>query len=49
MLPTDTEGYKEAQRILQRYNPRSIAKDLTGVNYFEGLEAENKRFVPFNG
>jgi manganese-dependent ADP-ribose/CDP-alcohol diphosphatase len=47
MQPEECAGYKEASRLLERHNKNFLSQGK--VNYFDGLEGLNKRFVPFNG
>ena len=49
MLPKDSEGYREAARILKQQNPNDVLGKEGAVNFFEGLKGEEMRFVPFNG
>ena len=47
-LPKHTPGYKEAAQVLTEKNPNPVLSDEP-CNFFEGLEGEGMRFVPFNG
>ena len=47
-LPKHTHGYKEAAKVLTEKNPNPVLSDEP-CNFFEGLEGEGMRFVPFNG
>ena len=47
-LPRHTHGYKEAAKVLTEKNPNPVLSDEP-CNFFEGLEGEGMRFVPFNG
>ena len=47
MQKEDEWGYQEAHRILKRHNKNFQTQGT--VNFFEGLEGLEQRFVPFNG
>jgi len=49
MNPQDSEGYREAERILRKHNPNDVIGGEGNVNFFEGLSGESLRYVPFNG
>ena len=47
MQDEESAGYQEAYRILSRHNKNFLTQGK--VDYFEGLEGLERRFVPFNG
>jgi len=49
MQHEDSEGYKEAANLLNQHNPNDVLGKQGSVNYFEGLEGDKLRYVPFNG
>ena len=49
MQSKDSEGYMEAVRLMKKHNPNDVISGQGNVNYFEGLEGNQMRFVPFNG
>ena len=47
MQPRDSAGYRAAAALFAKHNPNDV---LGGpCNFFEGLEGDAMRFVPFNG
>jgi manganese-dependent ADP-ribose/CDP-alcohol diphosphatase len=44
-------GYAAAERLIEAHNPKCMAAMREGrtVDYFDGLDEENLRYVPFNG
>ena len=48
MQPRDSAGYRAAAALFAKHNPNDVLGDRP-CNFFEGLEGDAMRFVPFNG
>eukprot|EP00656_Telonema_subtile_P045607 TRINITY_DN51863_c0_g1_i1.p1 TRINITY_DN51863_c0_g1~~TRINITY_DN51863_c0_g1_i1.p1 ORF type:complete len:323 (+),score=72.66 TRINITY_DN51863_c0_g1_i1:84-1052(+) len=49
MQPKDNAGYEEAEALMLERNPNDVLSGQGNVNYFDGMQGPEMRFVPFNG
>lgn len=49
MQPESHPGYQAAEMLLRSNNPNYERSKQGSVNFFDGLQGDQQRFVPFNG